>query len=376
MVSPSLRIGFDFFGAGNVGDDLMLAGFLDLVPPGVVIRGDLPADSIPPMRVRFPRVEWNPLPAGKPHSGEVWIGPGDTPFQILSGRGGLTRLQAALHTHGFGSALMIGVGAEREARSEKVLGRAIVSRLDCISTRDQMSRDLLVDSFDAAPATISVGSDLANVFLQRASESSWNNSTRAVAAGVNYYAERFDLRTRLALVRFFRTTSQRPAVFLANELRPFRHAELALYVGHRRLWNLWNRRGVVPLVAPNYMAPRVEDLVAHLAQIGTVVAARYHCLLAAAWYGCKVCGIARSSKIEQLCQDLDIPTIRVPTSAAGLAAGVVAARRVDRERLHNLANLARRVHGEVVTRAMSIPPANLEAPHSSGAGVGFKTAGS
>ncbi len=376
MVSPSLRIGFDFFGAGNVGDDLMLAGFLDLVPVGVVIRGDLPADSIPPMRVRFPRVQWTPLPAGKPDPGEVWIGAGGTPFQVLSGRGGLTRLQAALQTHGFDSALMVGVGAEREAQSEKVLGRAIVSRLDYISTRDQMSGDLLVNTFDAAPATISVGSDLANVFLQRASESSWKNTTRAVAVGLNYYAERFDLRTRAALVRFFRTTSPRPAVFLANELRPFRHAELALYLGHRRLWNFWNRDGVVPLVAPNYMAPQVDDLVAHLAQIGTVVAARYHCLLAAAWYGCKVCGIARSSKIEQLCKDLDIPSIRIPASAAALAAGVATARVVDRERLHNLATLARRVHGEVVTRALSIPPANLEAPHSYGAGAGVKTAGS
>ena len=56
-----LVIGPNFFGAGNFGDDLMLAGFLEQMPSGtsIGITAFTPHD-IESQRRRFPAVAWFP----------------------------------------------------------------------------------------------------------------------------------------------------------------------------------------------------------------------------------------------------------------------------------------------------------------------------
>ena len=106
------------------------------------------------------------------------------------------------------------------------------------------------------------------------------------------------------------------------------------------------------MITPNYLSPHIEDLVSHLAYIETVLATRYHLLLAAAWYGCRVCGIARSSKIAALCADLDIPMLDGPLTERALQQGIAAARRVDRERLMDLTARGREAHATAISRLL------------------------
>src|SRR4051812_39380881 len=84
---PRLHIGHHFFGSGNIGDDLMLAGFLEGVPPGV--RMTCASQTAAKQRARFPQVEWLPYDSASRAAAieacDAWVGVGDTPFQVVVG---------------------------------------------------------------------------------------------------------------------------------------------------------------------------------------------------------------------------------------------------------------------------------------------------
>lgn len=83
-------VGHDFFGAGNFGDDIALAGFLTVAAehPNVQITICTPYD-VESQRALFPRVRWLPGGGAERESAlrgaDVWLGLGGTPFQLDSG---------------------------------------------------------------------------------------------------------------------------------------------------------------------------------------------------------------------------------------------------------------------------------------------------
>src|ERR1700761_6297644 len=87
----SISLGFDFYGSGNIGDDLMLAGFLQGLSqvgsawPALHGRSRFPLGT---QQTRFPEITWvdTAAAARKPADPEAcWAGVGDTPFQLTSG---------------------------------------------------------------------------------------------------------------------------------------------------------------------------------------------------------------------------------------------------------------------------------------------------
>ena len=142
-VGPLVRLGFNVYGAGNPGDDLTLAGTLELLPPRVRIVGYLPMEHLGPMRIRFPRVQWLPAPGPPPRADEVWLGAGVTPIQVLSGS-------------------MSGIGVEQEALPEAARFRRILERVDFITARDDMSAAFSINELGVPPARVRTGGDLAN----------------------------------------------------------------------------------------------------------------------------------------------------------------------------------------------------------------------
>src|ERR1700733_6488986 len=96
MTSPEFLIGLDFFGAGNLGDDLMLAGFLkgikDLGLSSKMrrLRALCSLDRVS-QRIRFPEIDWVDGKAKGARedafkSADAVLGIGGTPFQISIGR--------------------------------------------------------------------------------------------------------------------------------------------------------------------------------------------------------------------------------------------------------------------------------------------------
>src|SRR5271157_1377573 len=98
---------FRFWGAGNIGDDLMLRGFLTgLERFGVQYEGRLSslcAHDIVSQRLRFPGIRWLDSKSSGQWRAELakaamLIGTGDTPFQVTSGNGSLNHLSDVLRT--------------------------------------------------------------------------------------------------------------------------------------------------------------------------------------------------------------------------------------------------------------------------------------
>src|SRR5207253_2167970 len=87
------------------------------------------------------------------------------------------------------------------------------------------------------------------------------------------------------------------------------------------------------LLVPDYQHGSLADLVTPIQHCRVVLSARYHGLLAASWAGCRVGGIARSSKIRSLSQDLGIPYIDRPVTLTNLRKLKNDAMPVPRERL-------------------------------------------
>ncbi len=172
----NILIIFDFWGAGNMGDDLMVDGFLralqQLQQSNIGKISCLCNCDISSQRIRFPQLTWvdsndeAALKQALDHA-ELIIGFGGTPFQLTSGDWllrhmvrmfGLIKPQVEV--------IFINVGAETEIRSRESEFAGVLRRINRCSTRDDFSRQVLAGLNVKSPSEIHVGADLANVSLQ------------------------------------------------------------------------------------------------------------------------------------------------------------------------------------------------------------------
>ena len=341
-------LGFDFYGAGNIGDDLMMAGFLD------VLKHYLPAKlaCITPHNIasqvnRFPDVEW--LPAGHVNRLDVmtntdcWVGVGGTPFQMTGGPWLLNRILNDLRIiKEYGKSIyMLGVGAEREVLVNADIVKTVLERIDYIWTRDRFTKDLLVKRLGFDSEKIHTGGDLANISLQNIFSDNNSISKRHYDLALTYYSESHIKKERNNLRKFIENISvNKSVIFVANETRKnssFEHGIYrAMFGGLRSLF----KKAPIKYYAPNYDNCELEELVKHFLDYKVVMASRYHALLAGAWAGCRLVALSRSSKIEALATELDIPIVEQPFNLGALYNGYKDAKYVSRDKLNEMAERA------------------------------------
>ena len=87
-----IHLGHHFYGAGNLGDDLMLAGFLRALEeqePGAEVTGAVPFDRAA-LAARFPRITWHGMEREERRACiaacDAWLGLGGSPFQHTQSR--------------------------------------------------------------------------------------------------------------------------------------------------------------------------------------------------------------------------------------------------------------------------------------------------
>lgn len=327
-----IRLGFHIYGAGNVGDDLMLDGFLSAWPEREKLVSKHPLQSLRVLRRRFPGIAWHPPTARLPDY-HWWLGVGDTPIQILSTLYFLRYLEKefALRRHRDCEFGMIGIGAEAEARQYAARFRKVLERCAFIATRDAMTAEVICEGLKVKSVPLMVGADLAHLFLAR---QKWPTPCRRrhIELAVNYYSERIQPEYSRAVARYLNAAARagREVAFLAHEVRT---QYPGLEMDQVRSWARQpdcKLRGVRVLSPDYWRAATTGELVAVYDEIQTVVSARYHALLSAAWSGCRVCGIGRSSKIRGLCEELNIPLITPEVTAETLAHAEKVARIVPR----------------------------------------------
>ena len=311
-------LGFDFYGAGNIGDDLTLAGFLEalrtLRPESLPrLYGICPHDVLSQRR-RFPEIEWNP-----PVLPEVacWAGVGDTPFQTTCGDWFLQYLRAALpRASHIPRRVLVAVGAESEIEPQHAAFREIAAEFQRISTRDEHSRRIMIDVLGIRASQVHSGADLANVSLAKLTADSRSN--RPIRMGLIIAGDTLS-PADLSETTAFLATRNHPVSFIACETRSGPHFERGIHP----LLESSLPAGRLPLRCCRYGEDSLPELIRFIPECQTVVGNRYHGLLAAAWAGCKVAAIGRSSKVTALAKDLNVPLAMLPLSRERLARGDV-----------------------------------------------------
>jgi polysaccharide pyruvyl transferase WcaK-like protein len=345
-VPAKMLMGFDYYGAGNAGDDLMVGGFLRALE---TLGFDRPIelfsfyyDDPASQRRRFPQIQWvdkrqghwvnNPALRGV----DCWAGVGDTPIQMTSGKWFFDALRADVpHVARFPIRRLINVGAESEVLAHPLSLAHLLQTFERISTRDGMSLGVF-RALGAPDGRCRAGADLAHVFL------------RDFAAPPEP-AREFDLGVVIAgdtlsdadieTVGEFLLQAPAKVAFIANETRPTARMERGIYE------RLVKRHGprlleAAPLLVPDYAGGSMADLLAPIARCRTILSSRYHAALAAAWLGCKVGVIARSSKVGAIAEELQVPVLAPPLAVDALRQLAERALPVSRRLLADLAEKA------------------------------------
>jgi len=348
----SIFISFDFYGAGNVGDDLMLAGFLSAYG-GKKPLSCLISRNVASQRIRFPQVTWREDTNHRTEiiqESECLLGIGDTPFQMSSGEWLLKKLLADAQVAAGKKipCLMIGVGAESEVRTRPDLMKKILGQIDRIWTRDEFTSEILVKDCGFPAERLSTGGDLANIVLSTLFASDAPTPAKDIDLGLCYYDERINRGDIVVLRNFVREYSRDNSIqFFANETREEKDFEPQTYRkitgGFRRLIG----KQKMTFFAPDYQKGTLPDLVNHYAGYRTVLSSRYHALLTAAWAGCRVVGHGRSSKLSALTHELGIPLVENPITVSKLNEAVDKACVVDRGKLEEMSRRAGKAVAEL-----------------------------
>lgn len=340
MPKPHVHIGHHFFGSGNLGDDLMLAGFLAAARAGSV--EDLRLTCCIPegtdcQRQRFPEVEWLPYDDASRAEAvarcDVWLGLGDTPFQIVVGPWFLDHLvQEAATCRRHGKPMYyLGVGVNEAAVVDDPRLRVLLGQAEKIWTRDADSAEILRPL--AGPGKVSTAADLAHVALAAMRFAPPEPDTLGLLLN-------FEDPGQYRLDQLSALIAEAPAsriAWLAQEVRPLPGSETALLA---QLPDAARVR-VIPR-GPDYAgACTPDELVAAWGLPARLFTSRYHGALIGAWMGSRTVVFARSAKVVAGARQLGLTLVENLDDGGGIRRALETAEPVPRTLLQAQAELAR-----------------------------------
>jgi ADP-heptose:LPS heptosyltransferase len=332
----TVHLGHPFYGAGNLGDDLTLAGFLGAVRRyGGRFRFTCATPFDPaPQRLRFPEVEWLPYdPAGREaavRACDAWLGLGDSPFQTDTGPGILDRLAQELawcrrHKKPM---FFLGAGVNTEEEVADPRARALLQNAAHVWARDRRSAAL----FARAGGKVSAGADPSHLLLQSRPPAAPSGRTLGWVLNLENAA----LYDRAALVDVLRRLADWSHSWLVQEVRPLPGSEMS-YWGELP----GEVRSRIDLRVPPYETASVEDLLRCWGAPEVLVSSRYHALLVGAWMGWRLVGVERNAKLAGLLADLaEVPRLPDLLGSDKVLSAIARSATVPRPRLERFAELA------------------------------------
>lgn len=354
----SVRVGFDFYGAGNIGDDLMVAGFIEaiksLYSDQVVDIKILTKGDIQSQKIRFPELVWIERNESFHYTSfldslDCWAGVGDTPFQLTCGPWLLKSLTDDLkNIENFNQRVLINVGAEIAILKMREQFSSLANFFDRISVRDAHTYSILSKELNVPEEKLFLSSDLANISLP----SILSRQNPQVNYGLGLIIAGDALKPKdISVVKKFIESQKEEVAFIAGETRlgpltrnGYSFRKTPLY--ERRIFEEISKppkskvSQKARLLVPNYQSGSLYDLIAPICTCDSIITTRYHGLLAAAWAGCKVSAIRRSSKVSALAELLDIPYVELPITLSKLEFLKEKSVKVSREKLENLRDKA------------------------------------
>ncbi|MBL9200559.1 MAG: hypothetical protein JNL39_08635 [Opitutaceae bacterium] len=307
-----IHLGHHFYGAGNLGDDFMLAGFLaamQSLAPQATYTCCVPF-GLDPLRLRFPQIEWFPAEdadrARCVAACDVWLGLGGAPFQSALSRWFLDHLvgEMELCTGERKPMYYLGIGIQHAAELAEADVRHLVGRAARIWTRDFGSAEKL-RALPSRPQ-IDAAADLAHIFFHGHNPPPAQPKRLTLVANFDYDAWPGQADC-LAAVKDLPATER---VWLAQEGRELPGAERTLFAtlsaAEKAAWTFVSpEQPGVPLPAVLTGWPSAEWL----------VTARYHAAVAAAWAGSKIAVISTNEKLRSIANDLHAPLLPLRADA-------------------------------------------------------------
>jgi hypothetical protein len=360
-----IHLGHHFYGAGNLGDDFMLAGFLTAMrrlAPDATYTCCVPF-PLPPLRARFPEVEWLPCETAARDRSiaacDAWLGLGGSPFQHALSRWFLDHLlgEAAVCARHDKPMYYLGIGVQSPDELAAPEVRGLCAQAAGIWTRDPAAAEQIA-ALASAPA-VAPAADLAHVYFRHSAP------PHAVAGRVTVVPN-FDYGSwpgQAALLAAVERLGATGRVWLAQEARELPGAERALHAqlppAAQAKWRLVvpdERSGDFPVADHRAGSPRSREsqpaqtppcpptarkvepaaataeprpLDAALSRWPSgewLVTARYHAALAGAWAGSKIVVMATNEKLRAAARELGCPSIPPDADEATIAQALAAAR--------------------------------------------------
>ena len=350
----TIHIGHHFFGAGNAGDDFMLAGFLSALAgrgrkPGrgssgfrhnVALTCCVPY-PMPPLARRFPEIAWRPYDEVSRRAGvdacDAWLGLGGSPFQNAVSPWFAEHLatEAALCRAAGKPMYFLGVGGQDEAAYEAEGLRTAAAQAEAIWTRDPATARALAAI--ARPGKIRTAADLSHIFFEICPPPAAVSGR--LTAVLNFdYAGWPDLEKALAALAALPAVER---VWLAQEDRPLPGAERALFgglpAGERARWRL--QMSDMP-------GEPLRRVLARWPSGEWLLASRFHATVAAAWAGSRAVVVATNDKLRGVAAECGYPAFEIDDDPSTLAHVLEASAAPERAALQSRAEAARQACAE------------------------------
>ncbi len=341
-----LHIGHHFFGAGNFGDELMLAGFLTeakrhLGAGKFRLTCSIPFD-LQPQRKRFPQVEWLPYDTSARRQAiaecDAWVGVGDSPFQADASSWFLDHLleeQRFCEEHRKPMYFLgVGVNTPRDAAHGPT--KQLVQGAVAVWTRDPLSAELLRTI--GGDKVIS-GNDLSHAYLSTLNFGPSNGTGTGFV--LNFEDEsHYSIDAICAVL----SRSERPA-WLMQEVRELPGSEQSIYKSLPA-----DIRARLPLRVPDYANASTPALIGTWGAPRTLVTSRFHATIVAGWAGWNIVCVERGTKVTAIANAIGAESVADFTNAAKVVNAVNNAQPAPRKVLHALADDTRRCCDEFFAR--------------------------
>jgi polysaccharide pyruvyl transferase WcaK-like protein len=334
-MAAAVHLGLLCHGSTNAGDDLMLAGLLDVWrrhAAGIALTGAVHAERLPRLQQYFPEVRWLPRDrhAALLRDCDLWLGAGSTPFQSDGGMNILNRLaeDAELCARLDKPMYFVGVGVNNRAALDLPQTRRVLAQTAHIWARDEQSAALLAEVFDTGK--LSVGADLAHLCLRQLRP----EPKTAGSVGLTLHFEREGAFTIEAIAELLHGLADRPRHWLVQERRLFEFSERWL---HQQLPR--NLAGQIPQHAAE--GATLADLLAAWPLTEHVLSSRYHSTLVGAWRGARLVVVERNLKLTGAAQQLGgAASVADLRDASAVRQALASSRPVERGLLTDLADRA------------------------------------
>ena len=335
-----VHLGLHYMGAGNVGDDLMIAGFIAALQKNIykIRLTACTPHAIEPQKLRFPEIEWFPYETAERSrliaSADVWLGLGDTPFQSDCGNWMIKHLQEELIMCRQYKLPMyfLDCGFNNENALKNKIIQEVINYTSHIWTRDNLTYRQLVKL--AGINKVTAGADLAHVWLEQ-----WQpekKEKKSIGWVMNF--ENKNQFNPVILSQAVTKLEDKHHYWLVQEVRKLNGSEKNL-LDRLRKKVAENLRICIPEYAS---AGRMEELLSAWIIPEIIVSSRYHATLIGAWAGCKILPVVRNDKLRGVVEDLDCVYIDSITDDKNIIHQLKQCDKIARNKLKTLSKVAKK----------------------------------